>query len=156
MPSFQLCRIELRSLWRWLPGRAGAHSRARACETSCLLVRNFLYAPTHSFHVLLLDEVVVASPRASWHTVDLNLNDSLSLARAYPIVRAPVHERTFPQSPSRSVVSAQWFRTAKNRDVGSGPLARPFAYSFACAALLALRSFECSLAHSLTPELMGK
>ena len=59
------------------------------------------------------------------------------------------------------------FGTAMNRDLSTGPLTRPFACSLAplthslashrllrsCAPL---RSFVCSLAHSLTPELVGK
>ena len=56
--------------------------------------------------------------------------------------------------------SAQWFRTAMNREGSTGPLARPFtrtAHSVACSALLTslarsalLRSFVRSLADSLT------
>ena len=55
---------------------------------------------------------------------------------------------------------AQWFRTVKNRDDSTEPLARPFACSLAllthmlapqCLLCLCslLRSFVCSLAHSL-------
>ena len=61
--------------------------------------------------------------------------------------------------------AAQWGRTAKNRDVSTGPLARPFARLLAPLSHLPhcllrsralLRSFVHLLAHSLTPELVGK
>ena len=58
--------------------------------------------------------------------------------------------RVFVQIPNANVmnIAAQWFRKANNRDVSTGPLARPFArtaHSFAGSALLAL------LARSLAP-----
>ena len=53
-----------------------------------------------------------------------------------------------------------WFRIIMNRDVSTGPLASPFAHSFACYALLALLAHSaeviCSLARSLTVELLGR
>ena len=61
----------------------------------------------------------------------------------------------------------QWFRTAKNQDVSTGPLACPFArslapltHSLALHCLLCMRplihSFICFLAHALSPQLWGK
>ena len=51
---------------------------------------------------------------------------------------------------------AQWFRTAKNQDVSTGPLTRPFACSLATlthslalpCSLCSLRSFVCSHTYS--------
>ena len=62
---------------------------------------------------------------------------------------------------------AQWGRTAKNWDVSTGPIARPFArspapltHSLASHRLLRLRTPLCSLLYSLapsiTPKLVGK
>ena len=59
-----------------------------------------------------------------------------------------------------------WSRTDRNPDEGTGPLACPFFSSLAAhSRLLAthcslhsalLRTFVCLLAHSFTPELVGK
>ena len=60
-----------------------------------------------------------------------------------------------------------WYRSAKNPDESTGPLARLFARSLApltrslappclLRSRATLCSFGCLLAHSLTPELVGK
>ena len=71
---------------------------------------------------------------------------------------------TFPHFPPPSslvlpdLAFPQWGRTPMNRDVGTGPVAQwathSFVHLFACTA----HSLACSalLAHSLTPELIGK
>ena len=63
--------------------------------------------------------------------------------------------------------NALWFKTAKNRDISTGPLARPFVYSLApLSHLLAPhrsiplrllpRPYIRSLTHFLTPDSVGK
>ena len=67
----------------------------------------------------------------------------------------------------KHILTAQWGRSAKNWDISTGQFACPFIrslaslnHSFACSALLALltrsAALICSLARSLTPELVGK
>ena len=78
---------------------------------------------------------------------------------------------TFPHFPPPSslvlpdLAFPQWGRTPMNRDVGTGPVAQwathSFVHLFACTAhslACTAHSLACSalLAHSLTPELMGK
>ena len=80
----------------------------------------------------------------------------------------PWRAASFPKSASWGKVNggdfgandnAQWFRTIKNQDVSTKPLARPFAHSLgpltdllSLPCLLrsraSLRSFVCSLTHS--------
>ena len=63
----------------------------------------------------------------------------------------------------RILGAAHWGRTGKNRAVGTGSFARPFArtaHSFVCPALLASLVRSAALIHSLarsfTPQLMGR
>ena len=62
---------------------------------------------------------------------------------------------------------AQWFRSAKNQNVSTGPLACPFARSLAplthslappclLRSRIPLRSFVCSLAHFIHSQARGK
>ena len=68
---------------------------------------------------------------------------------------------------AKGTVRARRFRTANNRDVSTGPFARPLARSLAplthslaphssLRSRALPRSFVRSLAHSFAPELMGK
>ena len=86
---------------------------------------------------------------------------------AFIQLRIQAQHSKIKEKRKEAAASAQWVRTAKNWDVSNGPLARPFALSLAplthslarhCWLRLRapLRSLVCSLAHSLTPQLVGK
>ena len=71
------------------------------------------------------------------------------------ITKASTRRTTFTEARD-----TQWLRTAKNRDISTGPLARLFAgttHSFGCSTQLASPARSaCSNARSLTQSAFGK